>query len=96
MRRRRGVRRVRSRGEGADLDQAVGEDAVSGPDAGAFGGFAATAATYPCGSDWPIVNSPPAGANCAPLNSASIQLMKCSGSIDKLATVSLRSRLPSR
>ena len=29
--------RTRSRGEGADLDQVVGEDAVPGPDSGSFG-----------------------------------------------------------
>ena len=29
--------RCRSGGEGADLDQVVGQDAVSGPDPGAFG-----------------------------------------------------------
>src|SRR5918994_4676389 len=32
------VRRARSAGQGADLDQVVGEDSVSDPDPGAFGG----------------------------------------------------------
>ena len=31
------LRRCRSRGEGTDLDEVVGQDAVPGPDSGAFG-----------------------------------------------------------
>ena len=58
--------------------------------------IAATAATCPCGSDRAMVNSLPAGTSCSPLSPASIQSMTCSGSAERLATVSLRTRLPSR
>ena len=58
--------------------------------------IAATAATCPCGSDRVIANSLPAGTSVWPFRVASIASTASGGSIDRLATVSLRTAVPSR
>nr|VTO96600.1 hypothetical protein BIN_B_01667 [Mycobacterium riyadhense] len=58
--------------------------------------IAATAATSPCGSDRDLLNSEPAGTSVWPFSVASIASTACGGSIDRLATVSLRTLAPSR
>ena len=58
--------------------------------------IAATAATCPCGSDRAMVNSLPAGTSVWPFSVASIASTASGGSIDRLATVSLRTAGPSR
>ena len=68
----------------------------SSPGKPSWRAIAVTAATCPCGSDRAMLNSLPAGTSCAPFSPASIQSTTCSGNADRLATVSLRTRLPSR
>ena len=58
--------------------------------------MAATAATCPCGSDRTMLNSLPAGTSVWPFSVASIASTASGGSIDRLATVSLRTAGPSR
>ena len=58
--------------------------------------IAATAATCPCGSERVIVTAPPTGTSRAPFRVASIASTASGGSIDRFATVSLRTVPPSR
>ena len=58
--------------------------------------IAATAATCPCGSDRVIVTASPTGTSRAPFRVASITSTASGGSIDRFATVSLRTAVPSR
>ena len=58
--------------------------------------IAATAATCPCGSDRVIVTASPTGTSRVPFRVASIASTASGGSIDRFATVSLRTVSPSR
>jgi hypothetical protein len=58
--------------------------------------IADTAATCPCGNDRVVVNSLPAGINACPFSVASSAVIDAADSIDRLATVSLRTLVPSR
>ena len=58
--------------------------------------IAATAATCPWGSDRVIVSASPTGTSRAPFRVASIASTASGGSIERLATVSLRTAPPSR
>ncbi len=58
--------------------------------------IAATAATCPCGSDRMIVTASATGRSREPFRVASIASTASGGSIDRFATVSLRTAVPSR
>jgi hypothetical protein len=58
--------------------------------------IAITAATCPWGSARVVVNSEPAATNLWPLSVASIAAIVSAGSIDRFATVSVRTLAPSR
>ena len=58
--------------------------------------MACTAATCPCGTEAVIVTAWPAGTSGVPFSAASIESTACSGSPDRFASVSCRTRPPSR
>ena len=61
-----------------------------------FTAIACTAATCPCGTEAVTVTASAAGTSRVPFKAASIASMTCSGSPDRLASVSCRTFPPSR
>ena len=58
--------------------------------------IAATAATWPCGSEPPMRHTASAGTSVWPFRLASITVIVSAGRLDRLANVSWRTFVPSR
>lgn len=61
-----------------------------------FRAASSTARTCPCGSEHSVANSSPAGTSASPASARRCASIAAAGSFDTLATVSWRTRLPSR